>query len=164
MKTRFGFRSVVLIFLMALAAAAAEYPVPDRVAIGALANLYQAVDFDHSLHVEATGDCTSCHHKPFGKPEPCTTCHEDPVAPSAFVHELHWEVEDCTGCHHKQATGDLRCISCHPVEPELERLDVIGLKGAIHGLCFQCHGETGSDASCGLCHTEREPRERPVVD
>ncbi len=164
MKTRFGLRPVVGIFLAALAAAAADYPVPDRLAIGALANLYQSVDFDHSLHVEAADDCTSCHHKPFGRPEPCSTCHEDSVAPSAFVHELHWEVEDCTGCHHKQATGDLRCISCHPIEPDHERLDVIGLKGAYHGLCFQCHGETGSDASCGLCHLDRGPRDRPKAD
>ncbi len=157
-------RSVLLVIALPLTAAGAGSPVPDRVAIGGLANLYQAVDFDHSLHVEAAGECTSCHHKPFGKPEPCATCHDEPVAPSAFVHELHWEVEDCTGCHHKQATGDLRCLSCHPAEPEPERLEVIGLKGAYHGLCLQCHGETASDASCGLCHTDREPREHQESD
>jgi hypothetical protein len=138
--------------LALLLAAAEEPPVPERVTLGALARLYPPVELDHALHVEATGDCASCHHRPFGEPAACGSCHDEPVKPSAFVHELHWEVEDCTGCHHRPATADLRCVSCHPVEPDPERLAVIGLKGAYHGLCLRCHGETGSDESCAICH------------
>jgi hypothetical protein len=129
--------------------------VPREVSLGTIANLYQPVRLDHAMHAEITGDCASCHHQPFGEPEPCTTCHDDPVKPSAFVHELHWQVEDCTGCHHRPATSDLRCGSCHAVEPDPKQLAVIGLKGAYHGLCLRCHGETGSDASCALCHPDR---------
>lgn len=129
--------------------------VPDEVSLGAISNLYGPVRLDHVMHAEIAGDCASCHHQPFGEPEPCANCHEDPVKKSAFVHELHWEVEDCTGCHHRPATGDLRCVSCHAVEPDPQRLEVIGLKGAYHGLCLRCHGENGSDAACGLCHPDR---------
>ncbi len=150
-----GVLSVLLLCALGLPATASEISVPDRVAIGELTNLYPAVDFDHSMHVEVEGECTGCHHKPFGDPAPCVSCHTDPVAPSAFVHELHWEVEECTGCHQKQATGDLRCVSCHAANLDPQRLEVIGLKGAYHGLCLRCHGETGSDTSCGLCHPER---------
>lgn len=129
--------------------------VPGEVSLGALANLYEPVRFDHGVHCEIAGDCVSCHHQPFGEPEPCAGCHEEPVKPSAFVHELHWEIEDCTGCHHRPATTDLRCGSCHRPEPDPQRLEVIGLKGAYHGLCLRCHGEVGSDASCGVCHPDR---------
>jgi hypothetical protein len=135
--------------------------VPDEVTLGSLRNLYAPVRLDHAAHAEITGDCASCHHQPFGDPEPCTSCHDETVKPSAFVHELHWEIEDCTGCHHRPVTTDLRCATCHPVEPEPDRLEMVGLKGAYHGLCLRCHGETGSDASCGLCHPDRE--QAPVV-
>jgi len=149
--------AILLACTLAPPATAAEISLPDRVTIGALIHIYEGVEFDHPLHVEVEGECTGCHHKPFGTPVPCATCHDDPPAPSAFVHEVHWEVEACTGCHQKRATGDLRCISCHPVEPDPARFEVIGLKGAYHGLCLRCHGEAGSDASCGLCHPERRP-------
>lgn len=140
----------------ALAFAFADEPgVPEQVSLGSLANLYRPVQLDHVAHVEIAGDCASCHHQPFGEPEPCSACHDEAVAESAFVHELHWEVEDCTGCHHRPATTDLRCVSCHAVEPDPQRLEVIGLKGAYHGLCLRCHGESGSDASCELCHPDR---------
>jgi hypothetical protein len=129
--------------------------VPEQVTLGAIANLYGPVELDHAAHAEITGDCASCHHQPFGEPVACSACHDDDVAPSAFVHELHMEVEDCTGCHHRPETADLRCGSCHPVEPDPDRLDVIGLKGAYHGLCLRCHGETGSDESCVVCHLDR---------
>ncbi len=155
MRPDIGVLSVLLVCALVLPATAGEISVPDRVAIDELSNLYPAVDFDHSMHLEVEGECTGCHHKPFGNPAPCVSCHADPVAPSAFVHELHWEVEECTGCHQKQAAGDLRCVSCHAAGLDPQRLEVIGLKGAYHGLCLRCHGETASNASCGLCHPER---------
>ena len=146
----------VIVSGVVLAFASADEPaVPDRIRLGSLANLYPAVELDHAAHAAIAGDCASCHHQPFGEPEPCASCHGDDVEPAAFVHELHWEVEDCTGCHRRSATDDLRCVSCHAVEPDLERPEVIGLKGAYHGLCLRCHGETGSDASCSVCHPER---------
>ncbi len=129
--------------------------VPEQITLGEIANLYQPVLLDHAVHAEIAGECASCHHQPFGEPAACSTCHEEQMERSAFVHELHWEVEDCTGCHNRPATIDLRCGSCHPVEPDPARLEVIGLKGAYHGLCLRCHGETGSDASCSLCHPDR---------
>jgi hypothetical protein len=128
---------------------------PNRVSLGTLANLYAPVELDHAAHAEIAGDCASCHHQPFGEPEPCASCHNDQVALSAFVHELHWQVEACTACHRRSAAGELRCVSCHSIEPDPERLEVIGLKGAYHGLCLRCHGETGSDESCSVCHPDR---------
>ena len=150
-------RRVLFIVLCALCtvlshAAFENEQVPDHTTLDTLANLHPPVELDHAGHAEIAGDCASCHHQPFGDPVPCSSCHEDGVAPSAFVHEMHWEVEDCTGCHHLPATTDLRCVTCHPVEPDPDRLEVIGLKGAYHGLCLRCHGETGPDASCAPCH------------
>jgi hypothetical protein len=136
-------------------AVAGEQIVPGEISLGSLANLYRPVQLDHAAHVAIVDDCAACHHQPFGEPESCDGCHQEPVPESAFVHELHWEVEDCTGCHHRPATADLRCASCHSIDPDPARIDVIGLKGAYHGLCLRCHGETGSDASCGLCHPDR---------
>jgi hypothetical protein len=135
-------------------AAGGDGTVPDRVTLDVLANLYPPVELDHALHAEITGDCVSCHHQPFGEPAQCSDCHDDAVKPSAFVHELHWEIEDCTGCHHRPQTDDLRCVSCHSVEPDLERPAMIGLKGAYHGLCLRCHEVSGPDASCTVCHPD----------
>jgi hypothetical protein len=149
-----GLAAIALGGVVALAATDPK-PVPEQIALGLLANLHQSVQLDHAAHVEIAGDCSSCHHRPFGEPKPCASCHDDQKNPSAFVHEVHWEVEDCIGCHHREATTDLRCVSCHTVEPDPGRLDVIGLKGAYHGLCMRCHGGTGSDTSCGLCHLDR---------
>ncbi len=91
-------------------------------------------------------------NQPFGETTPGADWHDDPVTPSAFVHDLHREIENCAGCHRRPATSDLRCVSCHPIEPRTDRLEVNGLKGAYHGLCLRCHGETGNDASCEVCH------------
>ncbi|MCU0304759.1 MAG: hypothetical protein MUC56_11950 [Thermoanaerobaculales bacterium] len=144
--------SAVLALALALIAGAQEAVVPDRLSIDALANLHPAVELDHAVHAEIAGDCASCHHRPFGEPAACASCHDEPVVPSAFVHEQHWEIESCTGCHDRGATTDLRCVSCHPVEPDPERLEVIGLKGAYHGLCLGCHETAGPEASCAPCH------------
>ena len=51
--------------------------VPEKITLGALANLHPAVEYDHAAHAEIAGDCASCHHQPFGEPAPCATCHED---------------------------------------------------------------------------------------
>jgi hypothetical protein len=133
-----------------------EQPVvPDRLSLGSLSKLYPPVELDHAAHAEIAGDCASCHHQPFGEPAACASCHDEPVKASGFVHELHWEVENCTGCHHRPATTDLRCVSCHTVEPNPERLDLIGLMGAYHGLFLSCHQEPDSADSCRLCHPAR---------
>lgn len=148
-----GAALVVIALALTLGAGSAqEATVPERLAIGVLANLYPPVEVDHAAHAEIAGDCASCHHQPFGEPAPCASCHDEAVRLSAFVHEQHWEVEDCTGCHNRRATTDLRCVSCHTAEPDPDRLELIGLKGAYHGLCLSCHGEEGGDGSCGLCH------------
>ena len=139
---------------LAVLAFAADQPpaVPERVVIGALANLHPPVELDHAAHAEIAGDCSSCHHRPFGEPAACSDCHERPVTTSAFVHDQHQDVADCTGCHHRPSTADLRCVGCHPVEPAPDRLGQIGLKGAYHGLCLGCHAEADAADSCASCH------------
>jgi hypothetical protein len=130
--------------------------LPAELSIDLIAKLYEPVRLDHAEHVEIEENCGSCHHRPFGEPEPCASCHEDSFEPSSFGHALHSEIGDCMGCHNREATSDLRCVSCHTVDPNPERLELIGLKGAYHGLCLRCHDETGPDASCGPCHPDRE--------
>jgi hypothetical protein len=155
-KYRLAYLAAIVLGSTLVLASTDQTTVPEQISLGSLANLYQPVQFDHAAHVESVDDCASCHHQTFGEPEPCSSCHEEVVESSAFVHELHWEVEDCTGCHHRQATGDLRCSSCHPNGVDPSRLEVIGLKGAFHGLCLRCHGEDDADSSCELCHPDRQ--------
>jgi hypothetical protein len=152
--TRAAATAVAATLALALAAAGTDRApeVPARITIGDLVTLYPPVELDHAAHAEITGDCASCHHQPFGEPAACTDCHEEPIRRSAFVHEQHWQVENCTGCHHRPSTTDLRCVSCHAIEPDPEHLDLIGLKGAYHGLCLSCHAEAEAADSCRFCH------------
>ena len=67
---------------------------PDEVEINSLAQLYEPVYFDHSMHEEVTeSNCAVCHHHTLGTQiddENCLRCH----AESGATDEV-----SCQGCH-----------------------------------------------------------------
>ena len=52
--------------LCAAGGLAATEQGPAEVKLGRLANLFDAVNFDHASHVEIAGDCAACHHHTTG--------------------------------------------------------------------------------------------------
>ncbi|KAA3612196.1 MAG: hypothetical protein DWQ05_19540 [Calditrichaeota bacterium] len=81
--------------------------------------------------------------------------------PSIFKHKLHAEMSalstgGCASCHHNNPPGDiLACIECHKPGALRDDLTVIGLKGAYHGQCLNCHRDWSHDTDCIKCHVEK---------
>ncbi|MFA5517150.1 MAG: cytochrome c3 family protein [Desulfuromonadales bacterium] len=135
------------VLLAALPAAARE--VPDVVEIAPLAQYYEPVVFDHSMHIEVAEDCSSCHHQTTGTP---------------------MLDENCGRCHHAPRTsGAAACAACHAIEPfsaetlrakemdnRLYHRDKPGLKAAYHQNCLGCHAEMGGPTGCQDCHGRTE--------
>jgi hypothetical protein len=125
--------------------AAATDTGPKEVTINRLANLFDAVTFDHAAHVEITGDCASCHHHTTGDGAGggrCDRCHAN-----------------------SPKSANVGCGSCHDVDPfsavQLERkaddrylyhTDKPGLKAAYHWNCLGCHENSGGPTGCEDCH------------
>ena len=143
-----------LALIGAVGVVAADGP-PKVIEIKALANIYKVSTFDHEAHTGVADSCRSCHHKPFGKPMACTECHEEPMEKKDFKHEAHWEYDSCASCHQVKSTRELACSSCHKIPFDEKRIEVIGLKGAIHAQCMDCHQENGVDNSCTTCHARK---------
>lgn len=125
--------------------AAAPTGGPDQITLDRLANLFDAVSFDHKAHVEIAGDCATCHHHTTG----------DGAGG-----------ERCGRCHAQSPKSDVvACRSCHDADPftavQLERkaddryqyhVDKPGLKAAYHWNCLGCHEEAGGPTGCEDCH------------
>ena len=129
--------------------AAPDAAPPGTVTINRLAELYDAVTFDHTAHVEIAGDCASCHHHTTGDGaggERCNRCHAD-----------------------SPKSASVACNNCHEVDPfsavQLERkaddrypyhIDKPGLKAAYHWNCLGCHQDSGGPTDCNDCHARTE--------
>jgi hypothetical protein len=100
--------------------------VPDVILLDSLADQYEAVEFDHSMHISFAEDCSQCHHQHIAEME-CDMCHA--ITASTFKKSVVNSFLSCRDCHE---TFD-------PNQPGL-----IGLKGAYHRACFQCHQGMGS--------------------
>jgi hypothetical protein len=76
--------------------------------------------------------------------------------PVEFTHKAHLGYAgDCATCHHHSQPGEyFPCEQCHPknqITTAKNRL--IGLKGAYHRQCMNCHRTMGSGPSgCTDCH------------
>jgi hypothetical protein len=127
---------------------------PESVTIDALSEYYEAVEFDHSMHVEATEqNCAKCHHHLISEPvkdsKPCAKCHK-----------------------YTEDAESLSCAECHIVEPfsaeglaksrekQIFHRMKPGLKGAYHNLCLDCHKEAGAATDCVTCHARTENGEK----
>ncbi|MBU0481794.1 MAG: cytochrome c family protein [Proteobacteria bacterium] len=139
----------LLIFSGPFAACLAETG-PETVELASLGNFYDAVIFNHSMHVDlAEGKCAKCHHHTTG------TAPENPK---------------CLRCHKGgHESGSMACQECHPAKrfeaaylsevasnTQLYHIDKPGLKGAYHQNCLGCHQETGGPTGCQDCHARNK--------
>ena len=125
---------------------------PATIILDSLEKHYDAVDFDHAMHIEiAENDCAQCHHHTTGTPSvttggKCNLCHKP---------EATHKIVACRGCHvadpfspeTRQEKKDAP-ILFHKSKP--------GLKGAYHNFCIACHEETGGPATCDGCHARKD--------
>ncbi len=114
-KQAFGF---ILLFLFVLISAVVladkASNAPETIVLKKLENLWQPVNFDHSMHVDVAENCTTCHHKPVGKNLACSECHKIPFDEKnlkviGLKGALH---QQCMGCH-KENKMDNSCDFCH---------------------------------------------------
>lgn len=145
-----GLGVLVLTSLFTVGCFAMDYP--DEVEIDSLANLYEAVVFDHAMHVDATDSCADCHHHTTGTPsssEYCAKCHDGAV---------EMDVVSCQDCH----SGDpVSAENLHNPQPGyFYHNDKPNLKAAYHLNCVGCHEEVDGPTGCEDCHAKTEAGEK----
>jgi len=96
---------------------------------------------------------------------------DDFYGPVRFMHKKHASItDDCTVCHHyrpnlRDASETVRCSACHQDSFNPEAPDRIGLKGAMHRQCLNCHRELqrGPTRCSSSCHERRVRDHRDMV-
>lgn len=110
--------------------------------------------FEHRVHLEAGGDCATCHVSGKDKAPPtlnretCAECHDETPAYDfprggtslsiPFQHEKHADAFECKDCHSKVLKDRRRKVS-----------------SMSHQRCVDCHEESGvtiSPKKCSPCH------------
>ena len=123
---------------------------PDEVIIDSLAQLYEPVNFDHAMHEEfVEGNCSFCHHHTLGTEitdENCMRCHADSEGTAQIA---------CQGCH-SQKRFDAEYLNKLSENETLYHRDPLGLKGAYHARCMNCHEEMGAPNGCQDCHARTD--------
>ncbi len=141
-----GLGVILLSAVLAVGCYAMDYP--EEIEIDSLVNLYEAVVFDHAMHVDATENCSECHHHTTG---------------TGVANEY------CAKCHNGNEEMDLvACVDCHsadPLSPEnlhnptpdfVYHNDQPNLKAAYHLNCIGCHKEVDGPTGCEDCHAKTE--------
>ncbi len=143
--------------------------LPPSVTIDQASNVFEAVTFDHEMHLGTTDDCIDCHHAPqsYKGVAGCGSCHKETDEGKTLNLEkaLH---KQCIGCHKKDDQGPTGCDACHKPKavPESISLGALSEKYAPatfdHAMhldasdgCTDCHHGTPqgpSLAKCGSCH------------
>lgn len=141
-----GLLLLLLSLLLPLSVQAMD--APESVTIDVLVNYYEAVEFDHEMHVDVSEDCSVCHHHTTGTGTTdlyCARCHND------------FEEQDLVSCQ-----------DCHAVEPfsaevinrqsqqDIYHVDLNGLMGAYHQNCLGCHQDVDGPTGCEDCHSRTE--------
>jgi hypothetical protein len=146
-----GLAATVMVLFAGNALGGDHAQKPDTVAIAALSELYEPVEFDHAMHADLA-DCARCHHHTTGTGPASPSCgHCHPGAePGADV--------SCRGCHAPDpfSAQNLKKLE----EPGLYHLDKPGLKAAYHLKCLSCHRETDAPTGCQDCHAMTEAGQR----
>ncbi len=141
-----GVGVLVLTTLFTVSCFAMDYP--DEIEIDNLANLYEAVVFDHAMHVDATDGCADCHHHTTGTEvsnEYCVKCHDD---------EVEMDVVACLDCH---SADPVSADNLHNPKPGyFYHNDKPNLKAAYHLNCIGCHQEVDGPIGCEDCHAKTE--------
>lgn len=144
-KLLMGFASLLAFFFSPLQPCQAMER-PDTIVIDTLAQLFEPVSFDHDMHVEIANSCATCHHHTTGTPVEdtnCARCHAN-SGPTAEV--------ACQDCHAaKRFEADY--LNKLDEDNTIYHVDKVGLKGAYHIRCMNCHEEMGAPNGCQDCHT-----------
>lgn len=139
------FTSLVLCgFLVSVAPQPSAMEGPDVVELDALSNIYTAVTFDHTMHVDMA-TCATCHHHTTGMQTEdvrCLQCHEA----SGQADEVA-----CTGCHAGNG-GKMK----ESQAAKLFHTESTGLKRAYHLQCLGCHKEMEAASGCEDCHAKQD--------
>lgn len=123
-------------------------------ALNAASDDYEPVAFAHRIHDNLTGgDCGVCHHR-------YSWDEEDRVGED--IGELHESIEvpiggPCASCHEDMADNPPQsCARCHNQPNEADAPARLGLKGAYHRQCINCHEKHMQPApaptECDSCH------------
>ena len=112
---------------------------------------YEPVMFRHHFHADIVKDCSICHHH-FDK--------HDVIARETGV--------SCEPCH--SGFGDnaqyrtIECKTCHESDFSDRNFDRIGLKGAVHRLCIDCHVvQSAGPVECMECHVKNVPNHTEFI-
>ena len=120
---------------------------PDSVVLDGLAEFYDPVQFNHTMHVDlAEGKCAKCHHHTTGAAplEPlCQKCHKGGSDVGVYA---------CRDCH-PQKRFEADYLASLDKDRQRHHLDKPGLKGALHRNCLGCHTENGGPTGCQDCHS-----------
>jgi len=136
--------------LLTIQPAAHAMEGPETATLDTLTNLFEAVSFNHAMHVDvAANDCSVCHHHTTGTKvtdERCARCHKNSGETSSVA---------CRDCHPADpfSAEHLQKIADAPL---LYHIDQPGLKGAYHRKCLGCHKEMGAPSECEACHKRTE--------
>lgn len=143
-------KQILTTLMMTMACLATSSPawsaeMPDQASLDTMAELYDGVEFDHTMHTELGEDCSACHHHTTG------TGTTDPR---------------CVRCHAgSDEVATVSCQSCHVATPfsaeQINRvaqdvyqyhIDKPGLKAAYHWNCIGCHEQMDGPTGCQDCH------------
>ena len=122
--------------------------------LNAASDDYEPVAFAHRIHDELTGgDCGVCHHR-------YSWDEDDRVGED--IAELHASFDvalggPCAACHDDMADNPPQaCGRCHGLPNEADAPARLGLKGAYHRQCINCHEQHMQPApaptECNSCH------------
>ncbi len=136
---------ITLLAVTLLGSMASAADMPDRVIIDSMSEMFEAVEFDHTMHTELGEDCSACHHHTTGTgttDERCISCHatSDEVATVA-----------CRDCH-IEAPFSSEHINQKSQDAYTFHIDSPGLKAAYHWNCLGCHEEMDGPTECADCH------------
>lgn len=119
---------------------------PGTVRIDPLTNHYEAVSFDHAMHVDIAENCATCHHHTAGIPPKdglCAECHKNAGASDRVA---------CRACHTAHPFSSAEVVAMLSSGAKKYHVDVPGLKGAYHLSCLGCHQTMDGPTGCTDCH------------
>lgn len=132
--------------------------------LNAASDDYEPVAFAHRIHDNITGgDCGVCHHR-------YSMDEEDRVGED--IHALHEAMDvtiggACASCHDDMADNPPQaCASCHALPNEADAPARLGLKGAYHRQCINCHerAKLPAPTECNACHHPWTPDHSRLVE
>ena len=120
---------------------------PATIILDSLVEYYDAVEFDHGMHIEyLDNDCAHCHHHTIGTPgtgtQNCKVCHK---------YEPEAKIVACRGCHLAEPYS-VEGLRFAEEEKKLFHKGKPSLQGAYHQFCISCHEEVDGPYTCDGCH------------